>query len=107
MAHRAKNNSILFSFLAGTAVGTGFALLTAPKTGKEMRETISEFTDESVTKLKDVAGNAQSKVAETFESGKNFFSEKKAIVSSAIQEGKHAMTEERERQRSQQDQGQF
>jgi len=102
MAHRAKNKGVLISFLAGTAVGTGLALLTAPKSGKEMRGKISEFTDESVTKIKDVAGDAQNKMADTFESGKRIFNEKKSVVSSAIEEGKSAFAEERDRQQQQQ-----
>lgn len=94
-----KNKNMLYSFLAGTAVGTGLTLLTAPKSGKELRGQISDMADESFTKIKDYTSTAQSKISEGFETGKRAINDKRTMVSSAIQKGKEAIAEERERQR--------
>ena len=63
-------STVLLSFLAGAAVGAGMALLVAPKTGKELREKIADLTDDAVTKIKDYASEAQSKISATIDDGK-------------------------------------
>ncbi|MBJ6723712.1 YtxH domain-containing protein [Geomesophilobacter sediminis] len=95
-----KNKGLLYSFLAGTAVGTGITLLTAPKSGRELRGQISDMADDSFTKVKDYASDAQNKLSETYESGKRALSEKRMAMTSAMRRGKEAISEERERQRS-------
>jgi len=105
--------TIVVSFLAGAAIGSGLALLFAPKTGKEVREQIKDLTDDAVDKIKvyaketqekvkDYARDAQEKVKSTYESGKEVVLEKKSIISSAIDAGKEAM--EKEKQRLQEEQ---
>jgi gas vesicle protein len=89
--------SVLLSFLAGAAVGAGIALLYAPKTGKELRGTIKDLTDDAVDKIKEYTKEAQEKVKSTLEEGKDIFMEKKTIISSAIEAGKEAMEKEKER----------
>lgn len=89
--------SVLLSFLAGAAVGAGIALLYAPKTGKELRESIRDLTDDAVDKIKEYTKEAQEKVKTTLEEGKDIFMEKKTILSSAIEAGKEAMEKEKER----------
>ena len=73
------------------------ALLVAPKTGKELREKIADLTDDAVTKIKDYASEAQSKITATLEDGKELINEKKSILSSAIEAGKDAMEREKEK----------
>jgi gas vesicle protein len=89
--------TVLISFLAGAAVGSGLALLFAPKTGKEVREQIKELTDDAVGKIKDYARDAQEKIKSTYDEGKELLKEKKTIISSAIEAGKEAMEKEREK----------
>jgi gas vesicle protein len=89
--------TVLLSFLAGAAVGSGLALLFAPKTGKEVREQIKELTDDAVGKIKDYARDAQEKIKTTYEDGKELLKEKKTIISSAIEAGKEAIEKEREK----------
>lgn len=48
--------NLLVAFLAGAAVGAAVALLTSPKTGPEMRETLAGLGKELGQKLKDVVG---------------------------------------------------
>ncbi len=92
-------STVFLSFLAGAAVGGGLALLVAPKTGKELREKIADLTDDAVSKIKDYASEAQSKITATLEDGKELIKEKKSIISSAIEAGKEAMEREKERQK--------
>lgn len=48
--------NLLVAFLAGAAVGAAVALLTSPKTGPEMRETLAGLGKELGQKLKDAVG---------------------------------------------------
>ena len=95
----ANASTVFLSFLAGAAVGAGLALLVAPKTGKELREKIADITDDAVTKIKDYASEAQSKITATLEDGKEMIKEKKSIITSAIEAGKEAMEREKEKPR--------
>jgi gas vesicle protein len=89
--------TVLLSFVAGAAVGAGIALLYAPKTGRELRGTIRDLTDDAVDKIKEYTKEAQEKVKSTLEEGKDILMEKKTILSSAIEAGKEAMEKEKER----------
>lgn len=89
--------TVFLSFLAGAAVGAGIALLYAPKTGRELRDSIKDMTDDAVDKIKEYTLEAQEKVKSTIAEGKDLFAEKKSIISSAIDAGKEAMEKERER----------
>src|SRR5689334_21043411 len=89
--------TVLVSFVAGAAVGAGLALLYAPKSGKEMRETIVDLTEDAVDKIKEYAKEAQDKIKTVIEDGKETIVEKKSILASAIEAGKEAMQKEKER----------
>ena len=89
--------TVLISLLAGAAVGSGLALLFAPKSGREMRGQIKDLSDDSVSKIKEYATDAQGKIKSTYEEGKELVKEKQTIISSAIEAGKEAMERERER----------
>lgn len=89
--------TVLVSFLAGAAVGAGLALLYAPKSGREMRETISDLTEDAVDKIKEYAKEAQDKIKTVVEEGKETIVEKKSILASAIEAGREAMQKEKER----------
>ena len=91
------SSTVLASFLAGAAVGAGLALLFAPKSGSEMRETIADFTEDAVDKIKEYTKEAQVKIKTAFEEGKETIVEKKNILSSAIEAGREAMQKEKDR----------
>ncbi len=100
MADEDKGTSVgtvLISFLAGAALGSGLALLFAPKSGREMREQIKDLTDDAVDKIKEYARDAQDRIKTTYEDGKELVKEKKTIISSAIEAGKEAMEREKEK----------
>jgi gas vesicle protein len=89
--------TVFLSFLAGAAVGAGMGLLLAPKTGRELRENILDLTDEAIDKIKGFTKEAQGKIKDTYEETKDLITEKKAIISSAIEAGKEAMDREKEK----------
>jgi gas vesicle protein len=89
--------TVAVSFLAGAAIGSGLALLFAPKTGREVREQIKDLTEDAVDKIKEYAKEAQDKIKSTYECGKDVVMEKKSIISSAIEAGKEAIEKEKER----------
>ncbi|NMC74809.1 MAG: YtxH domain-containing protein [Geobacteraceae bacterium] len=89
--------TVVVSFLAGAAIGSGLALLFAPKTGREVREQIRDMTEDAVDKIKEYAREAQDRIKSTYECGKEAVMEKKSIISSAIEAGKEAMEKEKER----------
>lgn len=92
---KAGAGTVFLSFLAGAAVGAGVALLMAPKTGRELRETIADLADDAVDKIKEYATEAQEKLKSTIDDGKELLKEKKTILSSAIEAGKDAMEQEK------------
>ncbi|HEX9077974.1 MAG TPA: YtxH domain-containing protein [Desulfuromonadaceae bacterium] len=89
--------TVLVSFVAGAALGAGLALLYAPKSGREMRETIADLTDDAVDKIKEYAKEAQDKIKSVVDEGRETVAEKKSILASAIEAGREAMQKEKER----------
>jgi len=87
--------TVLASFAAGAAIGAGLALLYAPKSGREMRENILDLTEDAVDKIKEYAKEAQEKIKNAVEDGKDAFVEKKTILASALEAGREAMQKER------------
>ncbi len=81
-----KESSVLVPFLVGGIIGAGVALLLAPKSGREIRKDI-----------KDIAADTREKAVTAFEQGKGLYEEGKAAVKNAIEAGKTAYVEERER----------
>ncbi len=84
-----KESSFLVPFMIGGLVGAGIALLLAPKSGKELRKDIS-----------DIAGRTKEKVNATVEKGRDLYREGTAAVKSAVEAGKLAYMEERDRHHS-------
>jgi gas vesicle protein len=74
----------LTAFAIGALIGTGAALLYAPRSGKETRELIAK-------KGRALKGQATDAV----EDAKDFIEGKKAELAAAIDAGKDAMREER------------
>ena len=83
-----KEGSFLIPFLIGGLVGAGIALLLAPKSGKELRKDIADATVRT-----------RDKVTETFEKGKDMYREGISAVKTAVEAGKVAYVEEREKHR--------
>jgi len=78
--------SLIVPFLVGGLVGAGIALLLAPKSGREIRADI-----------KDLAVKTKDTVASTIDKGRELYKESTAAFSGAIEAGKAAYVEEKER----------
>ncbi len=74
----------LAAFAIGALVGTGAALLYAPRSGKETRELLAQKARDLKGQAGDALGNAQ-----------DFVLDKKAELAAAFEAGKNAMLEER------------
>lgn len=90
-------SSIFLSFLLGGMVGAGVALLLAPKSGRETRQQIKEFTDDVREKAENYVEQAKGKATSALEKGKGFVQEKKSIITTAVEAGKEAYEREKER----------
>jgi len=89
--------TVLVSFVAGAALGAGLALLYAPKSGRDMRESIADMAEDAVDKIKEYTKEAQEKIKSAVEEGKETVNEKKSSLPSAIEAGREAMQREKER----------
>jgi len=78
--------SVVVPFLVGGLVGAGIALLLAPKSGREIRADI-----------KDLALKTKENVAATIQKGKEMYKENTSAIAGAIEAGKAAYVEEKER----------
>jgi len=81
-----KGRSMVVPFLVGGLVGAGIALLLAPKSGRETREDI-----------KDLAVKTKERIATTIDKGRELYKEGTVAISGAIEAGKAAYIEEKER----------
>jgi len=81
-----KERSMVVPFLVGGLVGAGIALLLAPKSGRETREDI-----------KDLAVKTKEKIATSIHKGRELYQESTTAISGAIEAGKAAYLEEKER----------
>lgn len=108
---------VVISFLAGTVVGAAIALLTAPKSGRETREMIAEYSTDLKDKaqtipddFREYTGSAIERGKEMIDRGKDliakgtdiashgkeYLDEKKEALNAAIEAGKKAMEQEKE-----------
>ncbi len=81
-----KEGSVLVPFLVGGVIGAGVALLLAPKSGKELRKDI-----------RDIATDSREKITSTIEKSKDLYDKSKGAVKTAIDAGKTAYIEERDK----------
>lgn len=92
-----STGSVLLSFILGGVVGAGIALLMAPQSGRETREKIKNLAEDIKKKTADYTGQVKEKITSTVEHGKEFFDEKKSLLSTAIEAGKEAYGKEKEK----------
>ncbi len=83
-----KGINMMVPFIVGGVVGAGVALLLAPKPGKEIRNDLKRF-----------ATTTKDRVTLAVEKGKELYEEGTAAVGSAIDAGKTALAQEKEKWR--------
>ncbi len=88
MEEKVTNKSIdlIVPFFIGGVIGAGVALLLAPKPGKEVRNDLKRF-----------ATTAKDRVILAVDKGKELYGESRAAVVSAIDAGKAAFVQEKEK----------
>ncbi|GAB7025661.1 YtxH domain-containing protein [Geotalea toluenoxydans] len=91
MAEKCSGTGAMLSFLAGAAVGTGLALLYAPKTGKEVRGRITDLSNDTVSKMKGYGSQAQDKMKSFYNTGRDMFREKKEQMSATMETGEEPL----------------
>lgn len=82
----ASHNSSVIPFLIGGVVGAAIGILFAPRSGSETRK-----------QLKDLASGARNKVSSTIVKGMDIYDDARLAVSSAVEAGKQAYIQEREK----------
>jgi gas vesicle protein len=82
------NGTALVAFLAGGLIGAGIALLTAPVSGREAREKISDLAEDLKGKASGWTGDVKAKVGGLLE-------RESAAVKEAYEAGREAMVRER------------
>jgi gas vesicle protein len=87
--------SAAFAFLAGCIVGAGAALLLAPQSGKETRDMLKNYAKDAEDMAREKAKAAQETFQSAVDQGKQYISEKKAILTSAAEAGSEAFKKER------------
>ena len=87
--------SIFLSFMMGAAIGGGFALLTAPGSGKETRDKVRQLSDDLRDKIKEITDDAEARIKELLEDGRDTIVGKKEMLQSAFEAGKEALESER------------
>lgn len=99
-----KGYSILMPFLLGGIVGAGLSLLLAPKSGKEVREDIRRFANDSkdrvslaIDKGKVLYNDSIERVSSAIDQGKGLYDGATMVVGKAIEAGKTAFVQEKEK----------
>ena len=97
-----------FSFVAGGLIGAGVALLYAPQSGERTREEIREKAERTLVKAQQIEDGIKDtvnqliedikvKVGQLVEEGKDLAEDKKQELITAIEAGKKALEEERDK----------
>lgn len=103
-----SGSAVVLAFMLGGAAGAILALLYAPESGKQTRVRLRRFAEEAQEKtekaVKDFRDNAEGRVQEWRErvdgvvtAGKEFFEEKKDLLTDAYDAGRQAFLRERQK----------
>ena len=111
MAYRDDENAFgksFLSFVAGSLIGAGIAILYAPQSGERTREEIREKAERTIIKMQKVEekikdsvnqliGDIRSNITQLMEEGKDIAEEKKRELIEAIESGKKVLEEQKNR----------
>jgi gas vesicle protein len=95
MSEENGGSSRVWFLLAGLGIGAVIALLLAPRSGKETRDSIVQTAEEGrdfvVTKTEEIRKQAEDAV----EKGKDLVNKQKDLLSTAVEAGKQAYQDEK------------
>ena len=92
-----SSGCVLVSFLLGSAVGAGLAILLTPRSGPETREIIKDRAYAARDEVSRVSDDIRTRTSELLDRSRELVEEKKAVLESALEAGKEAMEKEKER----------
>jgi len=95
---KGQGGALLMSFFAGAVIGGGLALLMAPRSGEETRETLKVAGDEARERLRTMMDEAEQRLREPLDEIQTMLKEKKEVFVAAVEAGKLAAQEEAQRQ---------
>ena len=92
-----KSGSGFGYFLAGLGIGAAIALLIAPRTGEDTREYLRKSADKGRDYLKEHSGEVKETARRVAEHGRKIVDEQKHTLESALEAGRRAYSEEKEK----------
>lgn len=95
-----KNGSGFGYFIAGLGIGAAIALLFAPRTGEETREFLREKADKGRDYVKEHSGEVRETARRVAERGRKIVDEQKHTLESALEAGRRAYSDEKEKHRA-------
>jgi gas vesicle protein len=81
-------------FLFGAVLGAGLALLTAPRTGSQTRELLTDHSGDVTRTAQSWAGEAQHQAREWLDRSRELLEEQTTRLLSAFEAGREAMQDE-------------
>ena len=85
------------AFLGGGLVGAAMALLLAPQSGRQSREQLRGYARRAEENIHELAETATQVLDQTVEKGREFIKDRKAVLTEAVEAGRAATQQERER----------
>lgn len=83
--------------MIGGLAGAAMALLMAPQSGRESREQVRGYARRAEENIHELAETATQVLDQTVDKGREFIKDKKAVLTEAVEAGRAAMHQERER----------
>ncbi len=91
----ASAGSVMLAFLSGMAFGAVTALLLAPQTGRESRETLFRTARQASDDVRDFSEKATDTWDDVMSRGREFLDEAGTVVKDAVDAGREAMHQTR------------
>lgn len=89
--------TVVLAFLGGAIGGMIAGILLAPKSGEDTRREITGYARKTEDEVIERAKEARAALDEMIERGKHFVEERRADVEAALQAGREAMKERKEK----------
>ncbi|HEX3204282.1 MAG TPA: YtxH domain-containing protein [Nitrospiraceae bacterium] len=93
---RVSGTGIVLAFLSGAAIGAIAALLLAPQSGQESRDSIRTYARRTGDDLREMADKAGETWQTAVDKGREFVQEQKSTLKDALEAGREAMRRQRE-----------